>query len=482
MPKGPSVHYVAGSGHRPVPIATDLTPRAAHAPQARKPRGLDWSTITPRCKSCQKQSGQLNDDTLCPTCAPSPTPAETPAKTKRTPPPPAAKCSECGRGRRFLHDGVCALCRAETTPLVVQAPAAALAPPAPPVVAHAHESAAPTPADDGHHPTPAEPTEPAPAAPAPSDGSTPPSLEHATAAQTDHGARAWTILLATEDTQGDPIAAMMRRAAIAAIEALWLHWRLNHHEPTPSPSPEAGTGGGKPARPKGTPTTPKPGRQPHPTLDVDSIITAYRNGETIPKIAAAHTTARSRIRRLLLKADVQLRDDRATHSGGRNLTTLPPDLLAQLAADYNTGQTLDQVAATHHVDVKVIRRNFRENGITIRPPAHLQPPRELTAHDLADITTLYENGASIAELAARHHVRGTQIRDVLVAHHITIRNRSDAVKAQLERIKQLGLTQHDVKVWAHQQGLITKVTRGNVKSDLLVAYFTHHDTTQEISS
>lgn len=47
----------------------------------------------------------------------------------------------------------------------------------------------------------------------------------------------------------------------------------------------------------------------------------------------------------------------------------------------------------------------------------------------------------------------------------------DRVTKQLER---LGVTAHDVKVWAHQTGLVDQVRRGRIKAELVDAYEAAH--------
>lgn len=93
MPTGAAVHYVAGSGHRPVPTA-DQNPYTGPREHARKPRGLDWDALTPRCRECGEKSTRLNRDDRCPSCA-EPAPDE-PAQKQPSP----RKQRRAGRARR----------------------------------------------------------------------------------------------------------------------------------------------------------------------------------------------------------------------------------------------------------------------------------------------------------------------------------------------------------------------------------------------
>jgi hypothetical protein len=84
MPTGASVGYIGGAGHVPLPAA-GAGYRAAHTPTQRKPNGLDWAALRPKCTTCGTPSSELRDS-LCPACT-TPTPVvatSTPATTGPT--------------------------------------------------------------------------------------------------------------------------------------------------------------------------------------------------------------------------------------------------------------------------------------------------------------------------------------------------------------------------------------------------------------
>ena len=91
MPTGAAVHYVAGSGHRPVPTAAD-NPYTGPREHVRKPRGLDWDALTPKCRGCGEKSHHLNRDDQCPACV-------EPSEPAREQPKPR-KQRRAGRARR----------------------------------------------------------------------------------------------------------------------------------------------------------------------------------------------------------------------------------------------------------------------------------------------------------------------------------------------------------------------------------------------
>jgi transposase len=87
MPTGAAVHYVAGSGHRPLPTAADRPYDGPHD-TPRRPRGLDWDALTPACRTCGEKSRRLDRNDICPTCvgpvAPPPVPkVRKPARQRR---------------------------------------------------------------------------------------------------------------------------------------------------------------------------------------------------------------------------------------------------------------------------------------------------------------------------------------------------------------------------------------------------------------
>jgi hypothetical protein len=83
MPTGASVGYISGAGHVPLPAA-GAGYRAAHTPAQRKPNGLDWAALRPKCTTCGTPSSELRDS-LCPACTPTPVVAtSTPATTGPT--------------------------------------------------------------------------------------------------------------------------------------------------------------------------------------------------------------------------------------------------------------------------------------------------------------------------------------------------------------------------------------------------------------
>lgn len=467
MPTGPSVHYVAGSGHRPVPMATDLTtPMASHQQRPPKPRGLDWSQLTPRCKGCGEQSSRLNRDDKCPSCAdPGTANVPTKAQTKAKP----ATCTECQRDSRFLQNGLCPLCRAETTTIVLYDE-----PKLPqegnqgkPTTRSSAPGAISTSSTTGRAPE-AGPSTPEMQDPPVAQETRPAAAGGTSAARTDlawptRPERIWDILVATEDCTGDPIAAMMRRAAIATLEALWLHWRLHHKTPevdassteAPSPaavdSPDADLGH--------KPPTAEPTRKGKPG-ELSGRPTAGGGAEP------GNGTPANRHQPHLRPNGRAYRKDRIELD------------LAALAADYEAGATLRDLANSYGHRIGVIRDRLADAGVTIRKAASVASAEHVVdATEWATIRTGYAEGISLDVLAHRHHLRISRIRDHLTEHGIHIRDKGEAAQALVDRIRAHGLDQHAVKTWALEQGMITKISRGNINGRALEAYIAAHPTT-----
>jgi transposase len=109
-----------------------------------------------------------------------------------------------------------------------------------------------------------------------------------------------------------------------------------------------------------------------PAPDAAGIVRDYvEDGMTIPQIARqrGHST---RTVRDLLKATpgVVMRDDRSTHSGGRNKIADDPRVVAAIRRLYvDEGLTQRQVAERLQLTYQVVRRVMQANGIEARPPA-----------------------------------------------------------------------------------------------------------------
>jgi len=233
----------------------------------------------------------------------------------------------------------------------------------------------------------------------------------------------WARLL--RDTAGSPdplvIAARINvQTALAVLEV------AAHPEPAAEPAPRFETY-----------TRPQPhrARRSHTRVDVAEIVRRYtEQRHTIAQIAADLGHGKQTVRNALRHADVQLRDDRKTGSGGNNrIDAYPADLVAQVRRLYLEEElSQGQVAARLGTSTKVVQRLMTRHDIPARPQAHLG-----------------NNG---------NRRRGTD-------------NPTAQVKARLDA---LGVTALDVKRWALKQGLIDEIKRGVCQTSLVDAYETAH--------
>ncbi|WP_159794502.1 helix-turn-helix domain-containing protein [Puerhibacterium puerhi] len=154
---------------------------------------------------------------------------------------------------------------------------------------------------------------------------------------------------------------------------------------TPKPTPRLPSAPAPTAKPRRrSAPTPRPATRPAPQAaprpraasrpkpDAAAIVREYTEDRmTIPQIARkrGHST---RTARDLLKATpgVVMRDDRSTHSGGRNKIADDPRVVAAIRRLYvDEGLSQTEVAERLQLTYQVVRRVMRTNGIEARPPA-----------------------------------------------------------------------------------------------------------------
>jgi len=116
------------------------------------------------------------------------------------------------------------------------------------------------------------------------------------------------------------------------------------------------------------------GRYVGPT-EVEQIAAAYAGGESAPEIGRRLGRNPATIRAALRSAGVELRDDRANRSGGRNAKTTQdddPQLVAAIAVAYvERGLTLNQIVEQipGATSAKQVNNVLRRAGIALRPSA-----------------------------------------------------------------------------------------------------------------
>lgn len=158
---------------------------------------------------------------------------------------------------------------------------------------------------------------------------------------------------------------------------------------------------------------------------MQTLIQEYRDGATVPNLAARYGTTAARVRRLLDHHGIERRDDRSTHSGGRNRIEHPPELV-------------DQVRRLYH-----------------------------------------ESDLSRTQVGERLGLTLKQVELIMNRHGITARQRQagriDGAKGLKQQIRDLGVTTAQIKAWAAEHGLLEDAHKVGLPSQRLVdAYAREH--------
>lgn len=171
-------------------------------------------------------------------------------------------------------------------------------------------------------------------------------------------------------------------------------------------------------RPHG-PHLPRGGqRGPRPWEHTEALIEDYKTGQSLPKLAEKYDVSRGRIRNILKHHGIEIRDDRATNSGGRNKAEFPAELVDQVRRLYIDEElSRTQVAAAVGMTVTRVETLMRNHGI-----------------------------------AARQRQSGV----------------GDGAKGLKAQMRDLGVTARDVKMWALGRGLIDDATKTGIPSQRLV--------------
>lgn len=158
-------------------------------------------------------------------------------------------------------------------------------------------------------------------------------------------------------------------------------------------------------------------------VDAAGIVQDYLAGDTVPTIAERRGHSTATVRRVLRETPgLELRDDRATHSGSAPKVD-DPLLVERVRTLYDGGKTQVEVAEALGLTPKIIQGIMARNEIKGRP-APSAPPKGLGAegatilHD--DITAAGLTARSLRAWARTHHVpvstQGTPPRRVFNAY------------------------------------------------------------------
>jgi hypothetical protein len=96
---------------------------------------------------------------------------------------------------------------------------------------------------------------------------------------------------------------------------------------------------------------------------------------------------------------------------------IDPATVAELAARYAGGETLESLVAQYPFSYRKIRAALIDAGVTLRPPKIPLPPTP------PGLVNAYNFGRTIRQLAATHGMSYTQTRNVLLAEGVQLRSR-----------------------------------------------------------
>lgn len=483
-----------------MPLLTVQELHAAQAPRAyrphtiTKPKPFDWNALTPTCTSCSTKTGTVNTLTgLCATCdptrpAPAPAPAAVKTKAKKeakpkrpraarpTRPAPATK----PRQRHRIHD-VDAVIEAYTGGQTKRSIAEAIGV-GEVTVRRALLKAGIELRDDRARNTGGRPAR----FPLDIDAVT----EAYAGGQTIHDiAEALTSSYKTV------------RTALLATGVVLRDDRSRERSTTPCAhgNPKSTCEDCREARNSvrrtGRPRGPRPGTRSTSTqwipIDEQAVVDTYLAGVTVSQLAADHGCTPKRIYRILNDHDVERRDDRRGHSGGRAKVYDPAmvDRVRDLYVDH--GYTMAQVAAELGVSEKVIWTLIRRTpGLEPRESASdrsrrgLGHPTKLPQDRQAQVITRYLTGEPAPSIATDLGVSPTAIYAVLSKNGITerhgnrIRPSGDNARGLKDLLLEHDLDSRTVKVWALDQGLIHGISTGLPPRRVVDAYLAAHGTDQ----
>jgi predicted DNA-binding protein (UPF0251 family) len=155
---------------------------------------------------------------------------------------------------------------------------------------------------------------------------------------------------------------------------------------------------------------------------------------------------------------------------------LPVD---DVAAAYQAGQTLGQIAETYGVSAPTVRRCLVEHNIPRR-----RSPVEYTPELVAEVRRLYDEqyltqkeigkrlGHSAKVIQRLMEVAGVNRRAAQARHG------ADNARGLKDQMAALGITSAHVRAWAHDQGMTNVPIRGLPSQQLIDAYTAAHPTAE----
>jgi uncharacterized protein (DUF433 family) len=140
------------------------------------------------------------------------------------------------------------------------------------------------------------------------------------------------------------------------------------------------------------------------------VAATYQAGASVTELASRHRVSVSTICRVLDRAGVPRRSPGRSVSPARGREE-------QIASAYRSGETIEQIAARLGCSITPVRAALRRAGVATRGPG-----RRRRSVDADDIVERYSAGATLAELGADYGVSSKVIADVLETRGIARRS------------------------------------------------------------
>jgi hypothetical protein len=233
--------------------------------------------------------------------------------------------------------------------------------------------------------------------------------------------------------------------------------------------------------PRQAPRVTRPARVGRPPLDLDeaAILEAYTGGQSVASIADALGCTPPPIRAVLTGAGVTIR--MGNPSGGRGRGADVDE--AAIVAEYKAGDTSPTIGARHGIRDKRVRAIVERHGVQLRDDraGHSggQNRREYDADIFAAVERLYvveelsrNQVAEQLELSYKTVVKIMERRGVRARQHQT--GRRDGAVELKSQIRALGVDATEIKAWAFRHGVTDRIKRGLPSLSVVEAYAAAH--------
>lgn len=238
------------------------------------------------------------------------------------------------------------------------------------------------------------------------------------------------------------------------------------------------------------PRTPRaPRQQRESRLDVPGIIAAYQAGSTLAQITEDFGCARNTARRHVQLAGIELRDDRSTfqHARRQRQVTAPTGSAdaARIVELYTAGATVKEVAEHLSIGIATVRRRLKAANVAMRDDRSTNSggQNHLSDHTVAMICELYTaHHLTGKEVAHRLGIGQTSVSRVLRAQGLTARVSAVVQKGRhgtnnaaslRDLMANNGIHSGDVRAWARRTGRAIP-GRGLPPRHLVEAYLLLH--------